>query len=73
MEGFHQEKAEVLLKDKFDSDTNKYGLLFMEAFGHRKDSSISEEMQSLLLILWAYDRKLQIAVACVERSYTSKV
>ena len=36
IEGFHQEKAEALLKDKFDIDTDKYGLAFMAAFGYRK-------------------------------------
>lgn len=36
IEGFHQEKAEVLLKNKFDIDTDKYGLSFMVAFGYRK-------------------------------------
>ena len=36
IEGFHQEKAEALLKDKFDVDTDKYGLSFMAAFGYRK-------------------------------------
>mgnify|MGYP001803714252 CR=1 FL=1 len=35
IEGFHQEKAEALLKDKFDIDTDKYGLSFMVAFGYR--------------------------------------
>ena len=37
IEGFHQEKTERLLKEKFDVDTDKYGLSFMVAFGHRKD------------------------------------
>lgn len=36
IEGFHQEKAEALLKDKFDIDTDKYGLSVMVAFGYRK-------------------------------------
>ncbi len=36
IEGFHQEKAEALLKDKFGVDTDKYGLSFMAAFGYRK-------------------------------------
>ncbi len=36
IEGFHQEKAEALLREKFGVDTNKYGLSFMVAFGHRK-------------------------------------
>jgi len=37
IEGFHQEKAEQLLKEKFDIDTDKYGLSFMVAFGYRLD------------------------------------
>lgn len=36
IEGFHQEKVEALLKDKFDIDTDKYGLSYMVAFGYRK-------------------------------------
>ena len=36
IEGFHQEKAEILLKEKFSVDTEKYGLSYMVAFGHRK-------------------------------------
>jgi len=36
IEGFHQEKAEALLKEKFGVDTTKYGLSFMVAFGYRK-------------------------------------
>ena len=38
IEGFHQEKAEALLREKFDIDTNKYGLSFMVAFGYRKEA-----------------------------------
>lgn len=37
IEGFHQEKAEQLLKDKFGIDTSKYGLSYMVAFGYRKE------------------------------------
>lgn len=37
IEGFHQEKAESLLQEKFGIDTTKYGLSFMVAFGHRKE------------------------------------
>ena len=37
IEGFHQEKAEALLSEKFGIDTEKYGLSFMVAFGHRKE------------------------------------
>ncbi|WFO16551.1 NAD(P)H-dependent oxidoreductase [Cellulophaga baltica] len=36
IEGFHQENAEALLKEKFGVDTDKYGLAFMVAFGYRK-------------------------------------
>lgn len=36
IEGFHQENAEALLKEKFGVDTDKYGLSFMTAFGYRK-------------------------------------
>ena len=36
IEGFHQEKVESLLKDKFDIDTDKYGMSYMVAFGYRK-------------------------------------
>jgi nitroreductase len=35
IEGFHQEKQR-LLREKFDVDTEKYGLSFMVAFGYRK-------------------------------------
>jgi len=38
IEGFHQEKTETVLREKFDIDTNKYGLSFMAAFGHRKET-----------------------------------
>ncbi len=37
IEGFHQEKAEALLSDKFGIDTQKYGLSYMVAFGYRKE------------------------------------
>lgn len=36
IEGFHQEKAETLLSEKFGVDTEKYGLSYMVAFGYRK-------------------------------------
>ncbi|MDG2431366.1 NAD(P)H-dependent oxidoreductase [Flavobacterium sp.] len=36
IEGFHQEKAETLLNEKFGVDTTKYGLSFMLALGYRK-------------------------------------
>lgn len=36
IEGFHQEKAEKVLHDKFNVDTDKYGLSYMIAFGYRK-------------------------------------
>lgn len=37
IEGFHEEKVEALLKDKFEIDTDKYGLSYMVAFGYRKE------------------------------------
>lgn len=36
IEGFHEEKANILLQEKFDIDTDKYGLSYMVAFGYRK-------------------------------------
>lgn len=36
IEGFHEEKTEALLREKFGIDTDKYGLSYMVAFGHRK-------------------------------------
>lgn len=36
IEGFHQEETEALLNDKFDIDTEKYGVSYMVAFGYRK-------------------------------------
>ncbi len=38
IEGFHQEKTETLLKEKFGVDTDKYGLSYMVAFGYRKEN-----------------------------------
>ncbi|MFD0797934.1 NAD(P)H-dependent oxidoreductase [Maribacter chungangensis] len=43
IEGFHQEKAEVLLREKFGVDTDKYGLSFMVAFGYRKEQPPHEK------------------------------
>ncbi len=37
IEGFHEEKAEALLREKFGVDTEKYGLSYMVAFGYRKE------------------------------------
>lgn len=37
IEGFIHDKAEVLLKEKFGVDTDKYGLSYMVAFGYRKE------------------------------------
>lgn len=37
IEGFHQSKAEELLKEKFGIDTEKYGLSYMVSFGYRKE------------------------------------
>ncbi|MEL6989256.1 MAG: NAD(P)H-dependent oxidoreductase, partial [Bacteroidota bacterium] len=36
IEGFHLEKTEALLKEKFDIDTDTYGMSYMVAFGYRK-------------------------------------
>ncbi len=36
IEGFHEKKVETLLQDKFDIDTQKYGVSYMVAFGYRK-------------------------------------
>ena len=37
IEGFHEEKANALLSEKFGVDTEKYGLSYMVAFGYRKE------------------------------------
>ncbi len=36
IEGFHQQKVDQLLQEKFDVDTSLYGLSYMVAFGNRK-------------------------------------
>ncbi len=36
IEGFHEEKVNALLREKFDVDIDKYGLSYMVAFGYRK-------------------------------------
>ena len=36
IEGFHEEKVNTLLREKFNVDTDKYGLSYMVAFGYRK-------------------------------------
>lgn len=38
IEGFIKEKAEILLREKFGVDTEKYGLSYMVAFGYRKEN-----------------------------------
>ena len=43
IEGFHQENAEVVLKEKFGIDTDQYGLSFMVAFGYRKEAPAHEK------------------------------
>ncbi|MDN3667297.1 NAD(P)H-dependent oxidoreductase [Algibacter miyuki] len=43
IEGFHQAKAEALLKEKFGVDTDKYGLAYMTAFGYRKEDPAHEK------------------------------
>lgn len=40
IEGFHQDKAEALLQEKFGIDTSKYGLAYMVAFGYRKEDPV---------------------------------
>lgn len=48
IEGFHQEKAEALLREKFGIDTDNYGLAFMVAFGYRKaDPEFGKSRRSL--------------------------
>lgn len=37
IEGFYQEKVEELLTEKFEIDTDKYGISYMVAFGYRKE------------------------------------
>ncbi len=39
IEGFHKEKTEKILADKFDIDMNKFNLAYMVAFGYAKDPS----------------------------------
>tara|TARA_R110002124_G_scaffold49420_2_gene144903 strand:- start:13 stop:687 length:675 start_codon:yes stop_codon:yes gene_type:complete len=41
IEGFHQQEAEALLKEKFGVDTDKYGLAYMVAFGYRKADPVN--------------------------------
>ncbi len=36
IEGFHEQKVNTLLQEKFGVDTEKYGLSYMVAFGYRK-------------------------------------
>lgn len=43
IEGFHQEKAEELLSEKFGIDTTKFGLSYMVAFGYRKADPIYDK------------------------------
>jgi len=38
IEGFIREEAEVLLREKFGVDTEKYGLSYMVALGYRKEN-----------------------------------
>ena len=37
IEGFQQENTDILLREKFGVDTDKYGISFMVAFGYRKE------------------------------------
>jgi len=41
IEGFHQQEAEALLKEKFGVDTDKYGLAYMVSFGYRKADPVN--------------------------------
>jgi len=43
IEGFHQEKAEELLREKFNIDTEKYGLSYMMALGYRKEDPLHQK------------------------------
>lgn len=54
IEGFHQEKAETLLKEKFGIDTEKYGLSYMAAFGYRKENPPHEKSRRNLedIVTW---------------------
>ena len=54
IEGFHQEKAEALLKEKFDIDTDQYGLSYMVAFGYRKEAPAHEKSRRALseIVTW---------------------
>lgn len=54
IEGFHQEKTETLLKEKFNIDTDQYGLSFMVAFGHRKEEPAHPKTRRTLedIITW---------------------
>jgi nitroreductase len=53
IEGFHQEKTEQLLQDKFGIDTNKYGLSYMVAFGYRKEEPREKTRRDINdLITW---------------------
>ena len=54
IEGFHQEKTEILLKEKFNIDTDKYGLSFMVAFGYRKENPLHPKTRRNLedIVTW---------------------
>lgn len=54
IEGFHEDKANELLSEKFDVDTNKYGLSYMVAFGYRKAAAPREKSRRDLkdIISW---------------------
>lgn len=47
IEGFHQQDIEKILKEKFDVDTEKYGLSYMLAFGYRVDEPREKTRQSI--------------------------
>jgi len=54
IEGFHQEKAEALLREKFNIDTEKYGLAFMVAFGYRKSDPVHPKSRRAIeeIVTW---------------------
>lgn len=53
IEGFHQQKVELLLKEKFDVDTTLYGLSYMVAFGYRKNDVTPKSRRDLTeIVTW---------------------
>ena len=54
IEGFHEEKIEALLNEKFAIDTDKYGLSYMIAFGYRKENPKREKTRRKIeeIVTW---------------------